>query len=379
MGGECNGTTVKSNNYGKGKVIWGYTPQQWLELEAVGPDFICTNLELAAGFDFIHRHTEHSDIYFVRNKTMNPVGAECLFRVNNQIPHIWDPVDGTMTEQFVYNAVDGGTSLPLALPPGGSVFVVFDKSPGSGSFASLIRTGDHTSKGDKTSTGFPVEQVVAIRDQTATIQYWQNGQYLLTGSKGQKEQIEIYDLPAPLQIDGDWTLEFDPKWGAPEEVKLHELISWTDHPEEGIKYYSGTGTYQKTLIVPAAWLGSGRHVHLDLGDVRELAEIFVNGKSAGVVWKPPFRADITSSLEPGTNVLKIEVMNLWINRLSGDMNLPPEERFTRTNISSDGGGRRLVPREPWHVQPAGLLGPVRLLPSVQIPVSIMDPVNVINP
>jgi len=228
-------------------------------------------------------------------------------------------------------------------------------------------------------TGFPVEQVVAIRDQTATIQYWQNGQYLLTGSNGQKEQIEIYDLPAPLQIDGDWTLEFDPKWGAPEEVKLHELISWTDHPEEGIKYYSGTGTYQKTFNVPASWLGSGRQVHLDLGDVRELAEIFVNGKSAGVVWKPPFRADITSSLEPGTNVLKIEVMNLWINRLSGDMNLPPEERFTRTNISSDGGGRRLVPREPWHVQPAGLLGPVRLLPSVKVPVSIMDPVNVINP
>jgi hypothetical protein len=103
-----------------------------------------------------------------------------------------------------------------------------------------------------------------------------------------------------------------------------------------------------------------------------MAEIYVNGQSARVVWKPPFRADITAFLQPGMNVLKIEVMNLWINRLSGDMNLPQEERFTRTNISSDGGGWRLVPREPWYAKPAGLLGPVRLLPSLEVPVKNRD-------
>ena len=112
-------------------------------------------------------------------------------------------------------------------------------------------------------------------------------------------------------------------------------------------------------------------MHLDLGDVRELAEIYVNGRSAGVLWKPPFRADVTPFLKSGVNVLKIEVMNLWINRLSGDMNLTPDERYTRTNISSDGATRK-VPAEPWHVHPAGLLGPVRLLPSVQVQVKGRD-------
>ena len=104
-------------------------------------------------------------------------------------------------------------------------------------------------------------------------------------------------------------------------------------------------------------------MHLDLGDVRELAEVFVNGKSAGVLWKTPFRADITALVKPGVNKLKIEVMNLWINRLSGDMKLPVEKRFCRTNMTSirDRGGD-----EPWRIQPAGLLGPVRLLPSVEI-------------
>lgn len=366
MWGECNGTTVKSNHYGKGRIVWGITPQQWLAGASVGPDFSCQSEENNGSLDFIHRQTEHSEIYFVRNKSMSPVNAECLFRVKNRIPQIWDPADGSMKQQLVYKNVEGGTRLPLALPPGGSVFIVFDKAQVSGSFASLVR------KGDKNKTSLPVERVVALKDHTASIHCWQNGQYLLTDNKGRTELLDVHDLPAPLELDGGWRVEFDPEWGAPAEVQLPELISWTEHSDEGVRYYSGTGTYHRTMEVPASWLDSGRRVHLDLGDVREMAEIYVNGQSAGVVWKPPFRADITAFLQPGVNVLKIEVMNLWINRLSGDMNLPQEERFTRTNISSDGGGWRLVPREPWYAKPAGLLGPVRLLPSLEVPVKNRD-------
>ena len=113
--------------------------------------------------------------------------------------------------------------------------------------------------------------------------------------------------------------------GAPPQIKLPKLISWTDHENEGVKYYSGAGFYTKTLNVPADRLASGRKVHLDLGDVRELAEVFVNGKSAGILWKPPYRADITSLVKAGANELKIEVMNMWINRLTGDQGLPAEE------------------------------------------------------
>jgi hypothetical protein len=101
--------------------------------------------------------------------------------------------------------------------------------------------------------------------------------------------------------------------------------------------------------------------------VRELAEVFVNGKSAGVLWKPPFRADITSLVKPGANALKIEVMNLWINRLAGDQGLPKEKRYTRTNITFHGYKGKAG---EWVVQPAGLLGPVRLLPSVDV---VVDP------
>ena len=154
---------------------------------------------------------------------------------------------------------------------------------------------------------------------------------------------------------------------APVRKSLAELISWTDYASEGVKYYSGTGTYIKTIKVSADWLGQGHFIDLDLGDVRELAEVFVNGQSAGVLWKPPFRTDITTLLKPGNNELKIEVMNLWINRLSGDMNLPDDQKFTRTNIHSDGATPK-VKAEPWHIETSGLLGPVRLIPSLLVPV-----------
>jgi len=359
MWGDCNGTTIKVNNYGKGSVVWGYTPQEWLELESVGPDFACKNSELAAAFDFIHRQTEDSDIYFVRNKTKDPVSAECLFRVNNRAPWIWDPTNGIIEEQFVYNTENGGTSLPVSMPPGGAYFFVFNKQPGSGSFTSLIR------KDEVSYQDLPDEQVLALTDNTATIQCWQNGSYLLSRRDGQEELIQVNDVPAPCVLEGDWRVEFDQEWGAPAEVKLAELISWTDHTNEGLKYYSGTGSYHKTFYIPDDWLGSDRRVHLDLGDVRELAEIFVNGQSAGIIWKPPFRADISSYLKPGDNELKIEVMNLWINRLSGDMKLPENERFTRSNIKKD-YSTYYSPAEPWHIQEAGLLGPVRLLSSLQV-------------
>jgi len=193
--------------------------------------------------------------------------------------------------------------------------------------------------------------------------FGENGQHTLTDRSGRQSNASVGQIPTPLVIADQWTVAFDPKWGAPAQVALPKLMSWTDHETEGVRYYSGAGVYTRTLDVPADWLASNRGIHLDLGDVRELAEVFVNGKSAGVLWKAPFRADITALVKPGANELKIEVMNLWINRLAGDMNLPPERRLTRTNMisPSDLGGD-----ETWKVQPAGLLGPVRLLSSNQV-------------
>ena len=159
----------------------------------------------------------------------------------------------------------------------------------------------------------------------------------------------------PLQeFSGAWTVRFDPKWGGPESSQFDELVSWTTRPEPGIKFYSGTATYEKTFELPApSATVPGAKLWIDLGDVYELAEVKVNGKSCGTVWCPPWRVDVTDAVKPGENQLQVEVVNFWPNRLIGDASLPKEQRLTQTNI------RKLTAKTP--LEPAGLFGPVQLL------------------
>jgi hypothetical protein len=162
----------------------------------------------------------------------------------------------------------------------------------------------------------------------------------------------------PLQeISGPWTVHFDPKWGGPESAQFDSLVDWTTRPEPGIKFYSGTATYKKTFELPPrtpeAPAMRDQTLYLDLGDVRELAEVKVNGKSCGIVWTPPFRADITGAVKPGENKLEIEVVNFWPNRIIGDANLPPDQHLTKTNIRNLKANTALME--------SGLLGPVRIL------------------
>jgi hypothetical protein len=304
MWGACDGVTVKENTHGKGTVVQGMTVRKWLESKSISPDFSCADPESARRLDFIHRQTADADIYFVRNTALEAVKSDALFRIADRGARLWDPGDGRMSPAPATLTNDGRSRVTLDLPPGGSIFVVF--------------------------SGKPADIAARLPDGKSTA------------------------------IDGPWNVTFDPSLGGPSSVVFSRLISWTDHTDAGVKFYSGTGTYQRSLEIPAASLEAGRRVQLDLGDVREVAEVFLNGRSAGIVWKPPFRVDLTGIAKPGANDLKIEVMNLWCNRLAGDAELPPGKRITRTNISKNG---TLGKPEPWKAQPSGLLGPVRLISS----------------
>jgi hypothetical protein len=355
MWGKCDGISVKQNNYGRGKVIWGLTPRQWLLENSIGPDF-STELEQHNTYlDYIHRRTEDKDIYFVRNKSLTPISTWCVFRVKDKAPQLWDPIDGSTRPAFAHRKVHQGTSVWLHLPPAGSIFVVFDDKNLSQGIDVVFPSGE------KVDLPFPLIQLLQVDKAAATVRVWQNGEYELAHNNGRKKRIKIYSLPEPQIIEGEWTVEFDPDWGAPPSIILPELISWTDHENEGVKYYSGPGFYIKEFNLPEEWLASGRRVYLDLGEVHEVAEVYVNDKSAGILWTPAFRTEITLFLKPGLNKIKIEVRNMWINRLYGDLKLPPEKRFCRTNISSN-----------WQLYPAGLLGPVKLLPAIDVVVNFSD-------
>jgi hypothetical protein len=161
-------------------------------------------------------------------------------------------------------------------------------------------------------------------DRSPCVRAWRNGEIDLATAQGKVLHAAAHDLPAPREIIGDWQLNFPPNWGAPPSVTLDRLISWTDHTNDGVRYFSGTATYEKNIEIGADELQAGHEIWLDLGAVKNFAQVTLNGRDLGLLWKPPFRVNVTSVAKPGVNALVVKVTNLWPNRLIGDEQLPAD-------------------------------------------------------
>jgi hypothetical protein len=184
---------------------------------------------------------------------------------------------------------------------------------------------------DPDTLSFPVapgsESVAEVRygeNGRLVVEAWKAGRYELRTALGRSLQAEVPILPPPQEITGRWELRFPPNWGAPERVTLDKLVSWSEHSDPGVKFFSGTATYTKTFTVPREIVGKDRRAYLDLGKVQVMATVKLNGKDLGILWKPPYRVDVTGALRAGENTLEIGVTNLWINRMIGDEMLPED-------------------------------------------------------
>jgi hypothetical protein len=210
------------------------------------------------------------------------------------------------------------------------------------------------------------------------------GRYTFTTASGAEKTATIESLPEPVEVTGSWELTFPAGRGAPPRATFDRLMSWPEHADAGIKYFSGTATYRKTIAIPAASMGKDRTLQLDLGNVKEIAEVRLNGQDLGILWKSPFRVDITRAAKAGDNELEVRVTNLWPNRLIGDEQLPDDCEWNGIVLKSWPdwflkGTPRPVPErvtfttwKHWtkdaHLLPSGLLGPVELRTLVKIPV-----------
>ena len=207
---------------------------------------------------------------------------------------------------------------------------------------------------------------------------WSEGKYTLKRANGESDTISVGAIPKPVVIDGAWDVSFPPKTGAPSEIKLDRLISLDKNSDTGVKYFSGIATYRKTITIPKESIGKGRRVYLDLGRVEVMAQVKVNGKLLGILWKSPYRIDITSVAKPGENTLEIGVADLWINRQIGDESLPEDSdrnpgndtlkswpKWVLEGKSSPTGRISFTSWKLWSksdpLVPSGLIGPVRVL------------------
>ncbi|MBI4659325.1 MAG: glycosyl hydrolase family 43, partial [Verrucomicrobia bacterium] len=153
---------------------------------------------------------------------------------------------------------------------------------------------------------------------------WLAGRYALRTADGRNRRFEVNAVCQPLELAGPWDLSFPPKLGAPAQVTLKKLTSWSEHPDTGVRYFSGTATYNKTIDLPADWVVQNRRWYLDLGKVGVIAEVKLNGRNLGVLWKTPYRVEVTAAVKAGPNALEVKVVNLWVNRQIGDEYLPED-------------------------------------------------------
>jgi hypothetical protein len=461
--GDCDGQTVKEHAFGKGRIIWGPTPEETLAKMGVGPDFTAGPL-----VRWIHRRTDEAEIYFVACASQQPTDTLCTFRVEGKRPEFWQPETGQIEPAALYEQARGVIRVPIHFEPGESVFVVFRRStepfdpvvsvtrdgqpvlPAPEHKAKVViekavygvrndpsRTRDVRAKlqvvvdggelsfqvarmaqGDDpafgivktliveyTADGKPFkvsgtdpeeitlltatgsEQEIAVHRGSNGRTYlnaWQPGGYELRTASGRTLRGEAPALPQPLEIAGPWQLRFPPNAGAPEQVTLEKLASWSEHSSPGVRYFSGTATYAKTIAIPSPMPGANRHLVLDLGSVQVVAQVTLNGKDLGTLWKSPYRLDVTDTVKPGENTLEVKVTNLWVNRMIGDENLPEDSSrrpdgtlkewppWVQEGKPSPTGRHTFTSWRLWKagdpLPPSGLLGPVTLRIAEQVAV-----------
>ena len=278
--------------------------KRFLASDTLPPDFQVEAAEDRAGIDWIHRTDRDVEIYFVSNQRGESASFTALFRQKPCRAELWDAATGARMSVPCEATGNGRrVRVGLELAAGGSVFVVFQKARTAAKMASL-----------------PVSAAKRTASHT---------------------------------LDGPWSVTFDPKWGGPRKpVEFPALTDWTAHTDPGIRYYSGTAVYRKSFDAPPD-CPTDAPVTIDLGALRDVAQVTLNGQDLGIAWTPPY-AVTAPGLRAKDNLLEISVVNLWANRLIRDAALPPAERLTNTGTSPNPF------RKDHALFPSGLYGPVTI-------------------
>jgi len=329
--------TPAGQKVGKGMVYSAAGLKTALSNMGVTEDFTFTTARPDSVIEYYHRRTSDTDIYFVANRKNIDEEVVCSFRVDGRIPELWFPDTGLIVNSTNWTREKGRTSVALTLEPYGAVFVVFRKQGNPPAVRTVMRDGE------------------------------------------------------VIEVQGPWTIAFQKNRGAPHEVVIDKLLPLNEHKESGIKYFSGNAVYRGTFQFNGEL---GEKMFLDLGEVGDIAEVTLNGTKLGVLWKSPFRADITKTIKQGENELLVEVVNRWINRMIGDEVLYPNDtEYNPVTLSSsdqgewngfeikglpdwfknwdEGKGNRPTGRITFStvkffsaqdpLVPAGLIGPVRII------------------
>jgi len=358
-----------SNNYKKGFVFTKL--EDVIQKSGITADFQVEKAASPTDIKIAHRRSADTDIYFVSNQSDKAQFIAVSFRISGKQPELWQAEDGSISTAPVWSDKNGRTTVSLNLKGIQSVFVVFRKAASKAdhpvSIAARESDTNWNIRSDK--NGLPV--LCASEPVSLEVNY----------ASGKQRTIEAKPLD-PVEVSGSWKVAFTPKTDQKFELDFPELIDFSKHSNKSVNYFSGTATYRKKISIDTAYLKE--RTILNLGDMNDIAEIRINGKSAGVLWYPPYRADITELLIAGENELEILVTTNWANRLIGDEKEPADFEWGKDR--GEKMGRAMLAYPDWFVknqprpslerktfsiwyyyrensplQKAGLAGPVKLV------------------
>jgi len=284
------------NKIGKGQVLGGMTLAQAMMQLGIAPDISYAGQYDDSSVKFVHRKAGDTDIYWLNSRSGKAEDILVTLRKSGYEPEIWNAMTGESYKPS-YRIQGDETLLRLHFDPWDALFVVF-----------------------------------------------------LDKARDDAYEIPATSLTTAATLDGAWEVSFPGGMGAPAKTRFEGLSDWSQNSDSGIKYYSGTASYTKTFELDGAALDG--KLWLDLGEVANIAEVSLNGKPLGLLWKTPFRIDISSAAKAGTNELEVKITNMWVNRLIGDVQ-PGATQYTRTSQQA------YQPNAP--LKPSGLLGPVKVV------------------
>jgi hypothetical protein len=292
--------SVKQRKYGKGTILTDTSMEEAFKILNLAPDCRFADNDPTL---YVHRTVNGKEIYFITNQSDKTIQIQSQFRVNGLQAELWDATTGKTRILPAFEQKGEITTVPLQLEAYESAFVVFSEK------------GKPSGKG--LDANYP-------------------------------KFDELADLTSAWKVNFE-SDEF--KRGPSEAITFTQLQDWSKNTDARIRYFSGTAVYQNNVKIDN--IPSGKKVYIDLGKVSVIAKVKVNGKFAGGAWTAPYRVDITDFVKKGENAIEVEVSNTWINRLTGDAQLPEEARKVQSAVSSY--------KEDASLQTSGLLGPVKVL------------------
>lgn len=292
---DVDGVNVKQRRYGKGMICDGLDFETLFAQLGYVPDCkVPDGMNVYQG----HQKDGDTDIYILSNQDNRALTMDVAFRVTGKQPELWDPVTGVIRKLPAFRQEEKTTVVPMKLDKNECVFVVFRE------------------KGEPSATTLEANYPAPLRTQEAT---------------------------------GEWNVTFESAFKTPSPVRMTTLDNLSDNANDSIRYFSGTATYTTTVNLDRA--GRGEHMFMAFDNVGTMAKVYINGKYAGGVWTAPYRLDVTDFVKNGRNDVKVEVVNTWVNRIVGDMNLPESERETYLFVN------HLNAKTP--LPPSGIIGKVK--------------------